>query len=150
MVELRQHVADRRHRRRWVERDAGPGAQMPDVRERPVQVREHLGVDGDHGRSGGDERLQVAVRLGNHEVHVERQLRDALERRDDQRADGDVRHEVPVHHVHVDEVGAARFDPRDVVAQLSEIRGENRRGNPDRRCGAHRLTVSEMASPGPI
>src|SRR5207245_422071 len=48
------------------------------------------------------------------------------DRGDDARTDGDVGHESPVHDVHVELVGAARLDPRDVVAEGGEVRREDR------------------------
>ena len=96
--------------------------------------------------AGPGERFDVAIGVADHQVHVERHLGDALERRDDRRADGDVRHEVPVHDVDVDQVGAAALDGGDRVAERREIRGQNRRRDED----AHRLTSSEIGSPGAI
>ena len=43
----------------------------------------------------------------------------------DRRADRDVRHEVAVHDVHVDQVGSAALDRADRVAEGREVRGEN-------------------------
>jgi len=36
-----------------------------------------------------------------------------------------------IHHVHVNEIGAAALDRPDVTAKRREIGGENRRGDPD-------------------
>ena len=55
-------------------------------------------------------------------------------------------HEVAVHHVDVNQVGAAALDGRDRVAERREIGGEDRR----RDLHAHRLTSSEIGSPGAI
>ena len=61
------------------------------------------------------------------------------------RTDRDVRHEVPVHHVDVNQVGAATFGGGDVASERCEVGGENRRRNLD-RTRSHRLTSSEIAS----
>ena len=65
---------------------------------------------------------------------------------DDRRADGDVGHEVAVHHVHVNQIGAAALDGGHGVAEVREVGRENRRREQD----AHRLTSSEIGSPGVI
>ncbi len=74
------------------------------------------------------ERLEVAPGLGHHEVTVEEQRRVAPQRRDDRRADGDVRHEMPVHHVDVEPV-SGRGHLADLFGQHPEIRGEERGGD---------------------
>ena len=60
----------------------------------------------------------------------------------------DVRDEVPVHHVDVNQIGAATFGRGDVASERCEVGGENRRRNLD-RAGSHRLTSSEIASLAP-
>ena len=51
-----------------------------------------------------------------------------------------------VHDVDVNQVGAARFDRGDCVAEPREVGGQDRR----RDQHAHRLTSSEIGSPGAI
>ena len=51
-----------------------------------------------------------------------------------------------VHHVDVDEVGAAALDGRDRLAEGREVGREDRR----RDLHAHRLTSIEIGSPGAI
>ena len=53
---------------------------------------------------------------------------------------------MPVHHVDVNQIGAATLDRGDGRAQRREIGGENRRRNPD----AHRLTSIDTGSPEEI
>ena len=109
-----------------------------------MQVREHLGVHGEGGRAGLGERVEEAVGIRNHQVHVERHGGHALERSDDGDANRDVRHEVAVHDVHVDEISPAALRRADGLAERGEVRGEDRRRDPDR----HRLTSREIGSPG--
>ena len=133
-------------RRRRIEDDARLDAERLDRVHRAVQVRQHFDVHRHHRRAGVRERLDVAVRVLDHQVHVERHPRDALERPHDRRADRDVRHEMAVHHVDVNEIGAAALDRRDRVAERREVGGEDRR----RDLHAHRLTSIEIGSPGAI
>jgi hypothetical protein len=57
---------------------------------------------------GSGEVLEVAFRLDDHQVHVERLRGRAAHRLDERRTEGDVRHEPSVHDVDVDPVGAGR------------------------------------------
>ena len=71
----------------------------------------------------------VALGTLDHEVDVEHRpggvhlLGDA---RDDQRTDGDRRHEVPVHHVHVDDPGTGVENLGDLFAETAEVGREDR------------------------
>src|SRR6186713_107772 len=111
-----------------------------------MQVVDRFSVDGDDGGAGGRKRFEIAIRLADHQVHVERQGRGLFQRGDYGNANRDVRHEVPVHHIHMNLVGAATLHLRDLVGQPREIRRQDRRCNAD----AHRLTSSVMASPCPM
>ena len=66
-----------------------------------------------HGDTVGaslDERLEITIRVLDHQVHVERQPGDLADGLDDRRANGDVGHEVPVHDVDVHQIRAAALD----------------------------------------
>ena len=69
----------------------------------------------------------------HHQVHVDRRG-DAMpaQRLAHQRADGQVRHVVVVHHVEVDPVGAGGQHVVDFLAQLREVGREDRRGDDGR------------------
>ena len=57
-------------------------------------------------------------------------------------------HEVAVHDVDVDQIGAAALGQRDGVAQRGKIRRQQRRRDLDMPGWLHRLTSSEIGSPG--
>ena len=109
-------------------------------------MRQHFDVHRHHRRAGLRERLDVPIWIFDLQVHVERNLRDPFDRLDDRRSDRDVRDEMSVHHVDVDEIGAAPLDGGNRVAERREVRGEDRRRDEH----AHRLTSSEIGSPGAI
>ena len=69
---------ERDDRRRRIEHDAGLDAERLDRVNRAVQVGQHLDVHRDHRRARLGERLDVAVGVGDHQVHVERHACDAL------------------------------------------------------------------------
>ena len=68
-----------------------------------------------------------------------------LQRLHHRRADGDVGDEVAVHHVHVNQIGAAALDGGDVAPERGEVGGQNRRRDLHGH-SAHRLTSSDTAS----
>ena len=67
-------------------------------------------VDADQVGAGFCERLDVAVRLIEHEMHIEEELRRLAQRGDRARAEGEVRHEMPVHDVEVNPRQAQALD----------------------------------------
>ena len=112
-------------------------------------MRQHLDVDGEHVGPRLDERFRVPIGVRNHQVHVQWHGCHALECLDDRRADCDVRDEVAVHHVDVNEIGPSFFHGRNRGAERRKIGGKNRWGEAD-RFRAQRLTSSEIGSPAAI
>ncbi len=68
-------------------------------------------------------------------------MRDPPNRLDDRRAHREVRHEVPVHHVHVDPIGAGVGGLGHLLAETGEVGGKNRGGELH---DAHVLEASKM------
>ena len=146
VVEVADDLFERADGRRRIDRDAGQRSQLLDEMQRPMEVGQHLGMNRDPRRSGVDERLDVAIGVENHQVHVERNLGHLVDGLHDQRSERDVRHEMAVHDVQVQQVGATPFDLGDLRCQRGEIGREKRRRNQH----AHRLTSIEIGSPGAI
>ena len=71
-------------------------------------------------RSGVPECLQVIPGVGHHQVTVEEHPRAAPDRCDDGGPDGDVGHEMAIHHVHVQPVGHSG-DLGDLGPERAEI-----------------------------
>jgi hypothetical protein len=86
-----------------------------------MQVGKDLGMDRDDAGARPGERLEISVRLGHHQVDVQGQPGHTPHRGHHRRADGEVRHEMPVHHVEVDLVGAAPLDRGDSVAESGKV-----------------------------
>src|SRR6185436_1242269 len=80
----------------------------------------------------------------DHQVHIEWPRRDSSDCTDHERPDGDVWHEMAVHHIDVNEIRAAAFDGDDLFPERREIGRQNRRCDLDRT--VQRLTSSEMGS----
>ena len=89
--------------------------------------------------AGLDKLRRVLVRIGDHQVNVHRNNRDLTHPFDNDRANGDVRHEVAVHDIDVQPIGAGRFDSLDFVFETAEIRGQNRRSD------FHRLHLRNLS-----
>jgi hypothetical protein len=77
------------------------------------------------------EGLDEGVDRRDHQVHVEDALGVRAQRRHHVGAKGDVGHEVPVHHVDVDVVGAGLGHPAHLLAQTGKVGGENGGSDPD-------------------
>jgi hypothetical protein len=91
-----------------------------------MQMRPCLGMDGDVIAAGFCKRLQIGVAGRDHQMRVEDLLGVRAHRLDDVRAVGNVGHEMSVHHVEMDPVGACRVDGADFFAQFGEIRRQDR------------------------
>ena len=93
-----------------------------DARELDVQVAVGLDVDLDRLRAGRGEFLKVEVGTRHHEVHVAVEAgRNPLRERDDVGTEREVRHEVRVHDVEVQRLGAGRLRAQDLVSEPSEV-----------------------------
>ncbi len=94
-------------------------------------MRAGFRMHGDDVGASFGEGLDEGIARRDHQMHVEDLLRVWAERRDDVGADGDVRHEMPVHHVDMDPVGARLVDRAHLLAEPREIGRQDRRGDDD-------------------
>ena len=93
-----------------------------------MEVRAGIGMDGDDVGAGFGEGIEKAIDRRNHEVDVERLLGVRAQRFDHRRADGEIGDEMAVHHVDVQPVGAGFVHRADLLAELREVSGQDRRG----------------------
>ena len=91
-----------------------------------MDVGARLRMDGDVVGAGLGERIEEIVDRRDHEVYVERLLGVGAKRLHHGRADRQVGHEMAVHHVDVDPVGARFVDRPHVLAKLREVGGQDR------------------------
>ena len=89
-------------------------------------MRAGLGMDGDVIAAGLGEGFEIGIAGRDHQMRVEDLLGVRAHRLDDVGAVGNVGHEMPVHHVEMDPVGAGRVDGADFFAQFGEIRRQDR------------------------
>ena len=73
-VDVGGDLLERGHRRRRVEHDAGLRAERLDGVDRAMQMGQDFDVHRHHRRAGLDERVEVAIRIRDHQVDVERHV----------------------------------------------------------------------------
>ena len=122
LVEVREHGVDRRlgveH-----EPDADVAlAQLVEERPRVAELDVHDAAVG----AGVGEVVEQHRRVVDHEVAVEEQLGALAQRAHHDRPDGEVGHEVAVHHVDVEQVGGLG-DPLHFGREVGEVGGQDRR-----------------------
>jgi hypothetical protein len=74
-----------------------------------------------HIRARFDEIHDVPVRVLDHKVHVEQQVRGTSQRFHYRRANRDIGHKMPVHDVHVDDGATAFGRAANLVRKVGEI-----------------------------
>ncbi len=129
-------VLQRGDRRAGIERDAGLLAERADRLQRAVHVRTGLDMHGDDVGAGFGEGIQIGIARRDHQMHVEALLADRADRLHHARADRDVGHEMAVHDIDMDPVGAGGLDATDFVTQFGEVGRKNRRRDDQRAHGS--------------
>src|SRR5439155_26987941 len=92
----------------------------------------------EHVCAGFNKRRDVFIRIGNHQMDIERKLCRFSNGFDYRWTDRNVWNEVPVHHVHVNQVGASRFNRAYVFAERSKVRRHDGRSTADGQWLAYR------------
>jgi hypothetical protein len=82
-------------------------------------------MDGDGIRAGLEEARQIMIRMLDHEMHVERELRVFTDGRDDRGPEGNVIDEMAIHDVEMKPIRARFFDAVDLGFKVREIRGKD-------------------------
>jgi hypothetical protein len=110
-----------------VEGDARTGVQVADGAQGAVQVRARFGVDDDELAAGLHVLVHQLLGLEDHQMGLEHDRGVLAGGGDDIGAEGQVRHEPPVHHVPLDAVDAGFLEGRYLVTQAGEIGRKDRR-----------------------
>ena len=84
-----------------------------------------LHMHGDDVGAGLREGFEIGVAGSDHQVDVEHFLGVRAQRLHDRGSNGDIRDEMPVHHVDVNPVGAGGVDGAHLLAEPREVGGEN-------------------------
>jgi hypothetical protein len=101
-------------------------------RFRDVVFRFRLNMHGDRVRPCFDETRNVMIRSLDHQVHLERKLRQFAHGGDDRRSEGNIIDEMAIHNVEVKPVRARLFHASNVMAESREIRSKHGRRDYDR------------------
>ena len=123
LVELVEHVVEPLDAGCGLDGDTGAGADLPQPPGEADRIGGRLEMEGDGCRA----ELGIAggppVGIRDHEVHIQRNGARGLDPLDHLRAEGEVRHEVVVHHVDVHEVGGG--DAADFGLHVHEVGGQD-------------------------
>ena len=111
-----------------IERRRRPSCRAPDRLQRAVQMRAGFGMNGDDVGAGLGEGLEIGIDRRDHQMHVEGLGRVRPQRLHHVRAEGDVRHEMAVHHVEVDPVARRRRRRRGLPRRAGRSRRRGWRG----------------------
>src|SRR5262249_4102361 len=82
---------------------------------------------------------EVALRLDDHKVHIERFECGPADGLQHHRPDGDVRYETAIHYIDMHPIRAGRINRTNFLAQTGEIRREHRWRNENPRHGLAHL-----------
>ena len=126
--EMRLRGGERRAR---LDREPHPRAALAHGAQRARHVRAGLEMHDELVGSRLAKRRREPRRLLDHQVHVEESVRQFAHRLDEDRPEGEVRHEVVVHDVAVDPV-ARGIGEGERLRQPREVGGQDRRRH-DRR-----------------
>ena len=125
LVDFVDHGTDLLGRRARVDHHASGFPELVDLLDGAVEVGAGLGVHADSvgalARVVGDR----AFRFLDHQVHVEGAIGGGRDRGQERRPDRQVRHEVPVHHVDVDPVGAGLAHEANLFRESAEVAGQD-------------------------
>ena len=111
--------------------DTASGGSNRAQRFRHVMFRFGFDMDGDGIRAGIEEAGEVVIGVLDHEMNIERELRQFAHGGDNGGPEGNVIDEVAIHDVEMEPIGAGRFRAANFVRELGEIRGEE--GGSDQR-----------------
>jgi len=118
-----QDIFDELRRARRIDHHARLLVERADLAQHPMQMdrRAGLGLDEQMIRAGLGEGREIALRLDDHQMNVERLCRRPADRLQHDRADGDVGNEAAIHHIDMDPVGASGVDGANLLAQPREV-----------------------------
>ena len=120
-IDLVHHGFNQVSRRAGVERDAGLLSGFLDQPKGTMQMRPRFWMHGDDVGPGRNEGRDIGIDRRDHQMHVENLAAMRTQRLHDHRADGQIRHEMAVHHVDMNVIGPGVGDGRDLFAQSGEV-----------------------------
>ena len=107
-------------------------------------------VDGDPSSAGFRESGDEFVRPFNHKMTIEWEFRDFAKRCYDRRPDCDIRDEVAVHHVHVEDACSPFDDGLRFRAEAGEVSRQDGRSELDHKSSARNPGMLRFLGPDPV
>ena len=81
--------------------------------------------------------IEIPIRIGNHQVGIKRKIRQPPQRRNHHGAIREVRHEVAIHHIQMQQARTGIVQQLDLSPQIAEVTLQHRRS--DQGCYASEL-----------
>jgi hypothetical protein len=91
-----------------------------------MDVGSGFDMGGQHIGAGCRIGVDIGIDGRNHQMHIHHRFHMGPERLDRRRTKGEVRHEMPVHHIDMHPIGALILDGADLAAEIGEIRRQDR------------------------
>ena len=104
-----------------VNRYSGAFAQRSDTLHGAMQIVVALLVNQTRVAPGFGEFVEKQIRVGNHQVSLERQARHPPERVHDRRTNRDVGNKMSVHHIDVDSIGSGSLSFHYLLAEARKV-----------------------------
>jgi hypothetical protein len=121
-----QKVRKRVNRCPRIDRQPGLGTGPPDRLQGAVNMRPRLEMRADIIGPRPRKGLDIGIDRRDHQMHVHHPLDVGAQCRAHRRAECDVGHEMPVHHIDMHPIGALRLDRFALGAEIGEIRRQDR------------------------
>src|SRR5689334_24103575 len=128
-VEIRHDLLDEADGAGRVEREPRPHPALAHRRELALDVDGRLGMEGEHRSPLVGVLGDVVLGVLHHEMDVDRSLGDAPERPDHRRAEREVGHEMPVHHVDVHPLCAAGHGLLHLLPEPAQVGAQHAGGD---------------------
>ena len=133
MMDQRKNLVEGMDRCGRVNDHSGLASVRGDQMQGAIEMDAGFLVDRDPSSAGFRESGDEFVRPFNHEMTIEWDFRDFAKRGYDRRPDGDIRDEVAIHHVHVENGGTSFDSGLDFRAETSEVSRQDGRSEIDHR-----------------
>ena len=124
-VQIGKNVLNAVERRSRIQGCTWLGPEFPDPLNHPMQVDGCFRMYAQPFGPGVREGLDVDFGPFDHKMHIQRKRRRFSDSPHDVGPDGDVGHEMAVHHVHVNPVRPGTLDCFDLLGEPAEVRGKN-------------------------
>ena len=125
MVHHGQNVDQQIDPRGWIDHDRRLHSMLLNQFQRAMQMAACFIMHAHPIRSRLRQRGDKLVRVLNHQMAIERQIGHFAQRRNHGRTHRNVGHEMPIHHIHMDDSSAAPLRGLNLLGQVGKVCGKN-------------------------